>query len=239
MLLAVASFIGGSLERRKRRQMRPSGRVVLRRLKGRSGARLLFSQLILLVWLTAEYFSGRLTLDSIGVSRQISPLSAFAAGTLICAAFLAFWVWIIRRLGRADEFADLEVQALALVLPRSPNQKVLACIAIVFLNPLTEEAVFRGVLVHHFSYLSGGLGLPIAVGLAANLMNHLYQGLRLQVFHLGIFIVAVAILFSPLGLIGAVGFHFVGDLVPTLTARRDLHRYRARHSRASAARAAA
>ena len=123
-----------------------------------------------------------------------------------------------------------------LVLPRAPSQKVLACIAIILLNPLTEEAMFRGVLVYHFSNTSGYVILPLVLGFAANVFNHTHQGARLQVFHACFFAVAVALLYSPLGLLGAIGFHFGGDLVPIITARRRLLQYRARNLRRSSLR---
>jgi hypothetical protein len=47
------------------------------------------------------------------------------------------------------------------------------------------------------------------------------------VYHLAFYSAAVGLLFSPLGLVGAIGFHFGADLLPVIQYRAQLRAYRA------------
>jgi hypothetical protein len=51
--------------------------------------------------------------------------------------------------------------------------------------------------------------------------NHIYQG-KLQIAtHVTFYTIVVALLYSPFGLIGAIGFHFAGDIYPFMSLKRD------------------
>jgi hypothetical protein len=94
-----------------------------------------------------------------------------------------------------------------------------------------EELLFRGVLVYQTSLVLGSAWLPIAAGLAATIGNHWYQGRQAMLFHIPFFAIVVALLFSPLGLAGAIGFHVAGDVLPMFWFRQQLRQFRERHRR--------
>jgi len=229
-LAVILSSAIGTVLMSKHRRVRRNGRVALTRPTGRPGiSRLIFTASVLWI-LGMNVSSGHVTLHSLGVSPEVPSFAAFLAGLAFYAAFWGASTWAARRLGVEEQLSDLGVQALALLMPRSRSEKMIAWLAIVLMNPVFEETLFRGLLVHHLGEVSGHIGLAMAIGLVANSVNHLYQGARLMLFHAAFYGCAVAILYSPLGLVGAIGFHFGGDLIPIALFRRELRRYRLRHS---------
>jgi membrane protease YdiL (CAAX protease family) len=98
-------------------------------------------------------------------------------------------------------------------------------VSVCVLNPLNEELIYRGVLIFAFGNLIGDFTIVIPAAFLLNLVVHLYQGVGTLLFHALFFLTAVAILFSPLGLLGAVSFHFAGDLIPIATFPVQLRRW--------------
>jgi hypothetical protein len=88
--------------------------------------------------------------------------------------------------------------------------------------------MFRGILVHQLGILINNNWLAITLGLFVNIGNHIYQG-KLQIAtHVTFFTIVVALLYSPFGLIAAIGFHFAGDIYPFMSLKRDALNYRNR-----------
>lgn len=197
------------------------------------GTRLLLGQFYILIILMLGFLAQDLTLPSMGISESIHFIPALAIGVLAGIVFIYGTNWFIERIGMGDSLSDRSVAVIAQVIPRSKAQKVLAFVALSFLNPMTEEAFYRGVLVHHWHFVGQPIVLVAAIGALVNFGNHLYQGLPLQLFHLAFFCVAAMLLFSPVGLMGAIGFHIVGDVYPLIMAKSELERYRQRYSRVS------
>lgn len=89
--------------------------------------------------------------------------------------------------------------------------------------PWLEEVVFRGALVHALHAATGQVVLPLASGLAADLVLHAYQGWRNVAFHAVCYGIAVVLVFSPGGLVAAVIAHHIYNL---FVAAGDWHRAR-------------
>jgi membrane protease YdiL (CAAX protease family) len=94
-------------------------------------------------------------------------------------------------------------------------------------NPFTEELIFRGLLVHQFARVGAPLWLAVLVGALVNVANHWYQGRALVRSHLAFYAWSVVLLYSPVGMLGAMGFHFLADIWPSLYQRQMLEEYRA------------
>jgi membrane protease YdiL (CAAX protease family) len=87
---------------------------------------------------------------------------------------------------------------------------------VILFNPIYEETLFRGFLVHNLGIQVGNIYIPILVGYSVFIALHLYQGVPVIFQHTINYIFFMGFLFSPFGLIGAMGFHFGGDLFPFL-----------------------
>jgi membrane protease YdiL (CAAX protease family) len=181
----------------------------------------------------AYYFAGGWTLESVGVTRA-PPLLALGFGAL---AYLFFYYLVaavlpgFHRDPRAEARATLQATLALLPRARMPRIGVLAVLCV--FNPVTEELVFRGLLVHQATHIGLPLWLAVLAGAVVNAVNHAYQSRRAILQHLAFYGVAVALLYSPAGLLGAIGLHLVGDAYPFLRLRESLRAYRhlRRHSR--------
>jgi membrane protease YdiL (CAAX protease family) len=107
------------------------------------------------------------------------------------------------------------------VYPRSSLQKGAFTVAVVLLNPITEEWLYRGVAVVWLANQTHPLP-AVCFGLAVSLSVHAYQGLFLAPFQFAFHAIACALVFSPLGLLGAMGFHFLGDAYPMYRLRKQM-----------------
>ncbi|HMA93212.1 MAG TPA: CPBP family intramembrane glutamic endopeptidase [Polyangiaceae bacterium] len=208
------------------RRQRNGRRVRVRRPK-RFAVRLALTQIALLVMLGLTHRAGFWTLSSVGVSNQVEPLVAFAAG--FGEYFLFAWACSAFAVGvgamRAYSTAALRANALLLQPWRAQRALVLGVLSLA--NPVTEELYFRGLLVYQFHSLGAPLGIAIGLGAVVSSLNHAYQGRVLVLFHLAFYASAVALLYSPLGLCGAIGLHFAADVMPWLGYRKQLSHYRA------------
>lgn len=186
-------------------------------------------QLAIVVFLASELLNDQLRLTDIGFSNVVSLPSGLFLGAAAYPAVVGIYALLIRGLGLSRQDADHHaVLALRAFWPRSRSDKRLAFVAMCILNPWTEEILYRGVLLFALSANVGGVVFPITLGLGLTLAAHLYQG-PFNLFWHGLFFGgAVVILFSPLGLAGAIGFHALADLVPVVSLRRDMLQWRTR-----------
>ncbi len=161
-----------------------------------------------------------------GLHAELRPVFAlpagFAAYLALAAGYGAASCW----LGVEPALHKASMRANARAWPRARSAKLTALVAIAVVNPVIEELLMRGLLVHQWSLLLGSAQIPIAAGLLFNTGLHAYQGWRVQAWHALFFAPAVALLFSPLGLAGGIGAHFAGDTVPLFTLRRRIRRRR-------------
>jgi hypothetical protein len=177
---------------------------------------------LLALWFIAYgHFEGGWTWTAIGVSSTVSPPVAFAAGCCLYLVCRLSWAVVAWARGRAIEDAEAAFRVLAREWPRSRIAKSFAMIGDC-LNPFTEEIISRGMLVRLPVSLGAPVALTVAVGLLLNLGAHAYQGTCSLPYHAVIFVLSVMILFSPLGLVGAIGCHFVADVMPVLCIRRTV-----------------
>jgi hypothetical protein len=233
LLIAAFYFWGGIINARRHRfashaPETADGRPKLRRAPHSAGFNLLLWQLLLCGWLMAIAYPEQWTWASIGLKTQLPiALSAAIGFALYLALFVSNPVAV--RLGGDRRFLDEAVRSMAAIVPRGRGQKAMAWMALCVLNPVIEEVLFRGVLVYQTGLVLGSPWLPIAAGLVVNIGNHWYQGPRSMLLHIPFYAVAVALLYSPLGLVGAIGLHVAGDVVPMWHFRRNLRRFRERH----------
>lgn len=235
MLIAVFYFWGGVINGRRLRfanyaPVTATGRPKLRRAPHPAGFNLLLWQLMLGGWLAFIAYPEQWTWPAVGLKTEVPvALSAIIGFAIYLGLLISNRV--MARFGGDRSFLDGAVRSMAAIVPRGREQKTMAWIALCVFNPVIEELLFRGVLVYQTAIVLGSPWLPIAAGLLANISNHWYQGARSMRLHIPFYVIAVALLFSPLGLAGAIGFHVAGDVIPMWRFRRNLQQFRERHRR--------
>ena len=191
-------------------------------------------QAVIGLTLWTYYQAGAWTFDSVGVSRRVSPVVAFGVGLFEFYLFAVLVGVCVHVFGASTGYWRAVVRANAQLVPRGSARQVAGAVLVMVVNPFTEEFFFRGLLVHQFVFIGAPLGVALVFGALVTASNHAYQGFSLVPYHLAFYACVVALLFSPLGIAGAVGFHFGGDALPFLTYAWQLRRYRAlRRSRRS------
>jgi hypothetical protein len=115
------------------------------------------------------------------------------------------WSVRYRRLGRTE---------LLLVLAQT-----------VFLIPMLEEVVQRGVLVYHLGIVIASPLSTIAGGLLLFLLLHAYHGIDAMPSAVLFYAIVIALLYSPLGLVGCYGFHVGCNALFAWSVLRDRSRW--------------
>ncbi|MEZ5308850.1 MAG: CPBP family intramembrane glutamic endopeptidase [Pyrinomonadaceae bacterium] len=161
------------------------------------------------------------------------PIISFLLGAITYLFVLAFYGIYLRVFWDVQTATDESVNAIRIYWPRTNVNRIKGFIAVGLLNPIFEEWIYRGVLIGVLGGITGYYKTMAAMSLALNLLSHLYQGWKNLVFHIIFQTGATLIFLSPLGLIGSIGFHFAGDLVPLYLFPRNLKDYyrrrKARH----------
>ena len=225
-LLHLIGFIRSRIRLRRSGLDATTGRF-LRPPRGFGGS--VFSwQITLLFLLFYLYVAGGWTAESTGIKRELSWPLAFAIGVLAYFVFIYSLDFLLRGMLLADRLHDANVRTLARLWPRHRADRTFLLTGVCLLNPITEELVFRGILVHQSAIVFESVLLAVLLGLLINIGNHVYQGLAPLAVHIPLYFVVVAIIFSPLGLIGAIGFHFAADAWPFISFRRSLAAYKER-----------
>lgn len=237
LLMAAFYFFGGIINGRRLRfashaPVTAAGRPKLRRAPHPAGFNLLAWQLMLAGWLAFPAYPEQWTWATVGLKTEVPIALSAIIGFAVYVAIL-IRNRLATRVGGDRSFLDGAVRSMAAIVPRGREQKTMAWIALCVFNPVIEELLFRGVLIYQTSLVLGSPWLPIAVGLLVNISNHWYQGARSMRLHIPFYVIAVALLFSPLGLAGAIGFHVAGDVIPMWRFRRNLRQFRERHRRQS------
>ena len=160
----------------------------------------------------------------LGYSIIISPVEAAALGLAAYAVLIIGYDWSARVLG-VSEILTLEAQhVMRRMWPRRKRDHWKFYISVCVLNPFLEELIFRGILVSLLAYQSGSLVLAVMLGLSASIVAHLYQGWRLAPFHVLFHGMAIALLFSPGGLLSCIAMHFAGDFLPVVKGGQRMRR---------------
>lgn len=216
MLLVLVQITSALWSARKSR--RSSEPVLLPRRMPISRARIFLIWQIELVVVFALFFhTGRWTPASVGLAKAVEPFLAFLIGAIAYCAIVLVYTALVSAAGMTARQARSALRVNASLWPRTPGARLVAGLAIIGLNPVTEELLMRGILVHQFSRVLGSPAVPILVGLVLNALLHAYQGPKQVIWHATFYGCSIALLFSPLGLTGCIGFHFLGDALPILS----------------------
>jgi membrane protease YdiL (CAAX protease family) len=234
MLLSVLFWIGGIYSRRLRvakSSAQDRERPPLRRPPANTGSRCLRYQVMMALALWVLYQSSW-TFSTVGF-RQEFPIADFLCGVIAYGVLISILYLLFRMRGIVDSQADNTIINMAALWPREPRQKLAMWIGVCILNPITEELLFRGILVYQLGEAIGNTELAVLLGFFVTLANHAYQGPRSVLLHSVYYVFAIGLLFSPMGIMGAIGMHFAGDIVPVSLMKRNLKSYRARHRRSA------
>jgi membrane protease YdiL (CAAX protease family) len=230
--LSMLFWIGGIFSRRElaaKSSAQDRERPPLRRPSAKTGSRCLRYQLVMVLALWVLYPTSW-TFSSVGV-RQEFPIADFFFGVFAYGVLILLLHLIFRMGGVHDSQADNTMINMAALWPREPRQKLAMWIGVCILNPITEELLFRGILVYQLGEAIGNTELAVLLGFFVTLANHAYQGSRSVLLHSLYYVFAIGLLFSPMGIMGAIGMHFAGDIVPVSLIKRNLKSYRVRHRR--------
>lgn len=231
-LLAARNWYHGYSNRRKSHVVTDGAskeRPKLRRIESNMGTRMLITQGTLAGWLYIFSKHEGWNTSSVGLQSEWPPWLSLAVGFSVYGYFLLLVVIVVKRLGIYERVLDNNMQVLASLWPRNLKERRFFVVGVCLLNPIVEELLFRGILVYQFSLAIESHTLPIAIGLVASLGNHAYQGRLAITTHLPFYAIVVGLLYSPLGLWGAIGFHYAGDIVPFVNLKQSLTAYRNRY----------
>lgn len=239
LMIGAIYFWSGAIAARKRAKAvanssHEAARPRLRRPANAAGGALLRWQAVLAAWLALVAYPNAWTWETVGFKGPAPTIAGLCVGILIYAPFTALLTFCLRASGGLEKFADDSTRTMAGIWPRPRRHKVAAWIAFCVFNPVIEELLFRGVLVYQSALAMNSIWAPLLVGFAVSIGNHWYQGRRMMALHIPFYWVAAGLLFSPLGLGGAIGFHIAGDVVPVSMMARQLRDFRQRHRVSSA-----
>ncbi|MCW5312474.1 CPBP family intramembrane metalloprotease [Nostoc sp. KVJ3] len=212
------SIIQGALIKKQRKVERP---------KSGFGFYMLWNQISLIFFFSITYILGW-DAPAVGLKLEILPIFSLIIG-LICYGIFLLVLSKILNLLRISEIVQNDAYFVsASLMPRQKLQKILFMIAVCILNPITEELIFRGVLVHQLGLYINNNHLAICLGLFVSVLNHIYQGKLHIITHIIFYSFTVILLYSHAGLIGAIGFHFTGDIYPFMWLKHEVTNYKKR-----------
>ncbi|MBE9212850.1 CPBP family intramembrane metalloprotease [Plectonema cf. radiosum LEGE 06105] len=227
LFISAMHLLGGINQRQLIKKQQSEKGLKIERPKPSLGFSILITQISLILFLIVSYKNGW-NFTSVGLKFEIFPIISLIVGS-ICYILFTFGLIIILKILKLLEATEDDTYRVMLRLtPRQKLPKILFLIGVCIFNPITEELMFRGILVHQLGLFINNHLLAIALGLFINLGNHIYQG-KLQIAtHIIFYLIAIALLYSPFGLIGAIGFHFAGDIYPFISLKRSAINYRNR-----------
>jgi hypothetical protein len=195
-------------------------------------------QVAAVIALFVLYLRGDWNSASVGfvaTNSVLDVLYTILAGEIGFMAVVLSHLAAFALIGRLNVMRQLAARINLALWPRRPRERWVFAVAVMIVNPVTEELILRGVLVYQWGLLLGSPVVPILVAFVLNALLHAYQGWRMQVWHALFFCVAVTLLYSPWGLAAAITAHVFGDVMPFLHMRRNLQKVRA-HARVQRAR---
>lgn len=196
-----------------------------------SAGSILRHQVILLTLIISLGYLFGITPEDIGVSQTFGFVPAFILGFGVYLVLLGMVEATAYVLGIRDRLHDLSFETMRMIWPRRRKHKYIAIVAVCLLNPFTEEVLFRGVLVHMLGEQIGNPMLAAVLALTLSVLAHTYQGLWSAPFQFLFHGTAVLLVLSPMGLAGAFGLHFAGDLVPVAGMKKSMLEWRNRRRR--------
>ncbi|MBN3884815.1 MAG: CPBP family intramembrane metalloprotease [Nostoc sp. JL34] len=197
------------------------------RPKSSFGFLILWNQISLISFFSITYILGW-DAPSVGLKFETLPVFSLIIG-LICYCTFVLIVNKILKLLRVSQIVEDDAYLVSVrLIPREKLQRILFLIAVCILNPMTEELIFRGVLVHQLGIYINNYYLTIILGLFVTLGNHIYQGRLHIITHIIFYIFTVTLLYSDVGLIGSIGFHLAGDIYPFMWLKYQVNNYKQR-----------
>jgi membrane protease YdiL (CAAX protease family) len=172
----------------------------------------------------AMFYLDKGSIYEIGIKLEIDPFICFLTGFSLNISFQLLHGKIFHKFAIFKSTIH-NYRTYRSILPRKNRDKKILIISLVLLNPIYEEFLFRGILVYKLGLLIDNFYITIILGYIVFITLHLYQGISVIFTHTLHYILFILILFSPLGLIGVIGFHFGSDLFPFLTIRQTINEY--------------
>ncbi len=197
------------------------------RPKSSFGFYILWNQISLISFFSITYILGW-DAPSVGLKFEILPVFSLIIG-LVCYCIFVLILNKILNLLRVSQIVENDAYLVFVrLIPRQKLQRILFLIAVYILNPITEELIFRGVLVHQLGIYINNYYLAISLGLFVTLGNHIYQGRLHIITHIIFYIFTVTLLYSDVGLVGSIGFHLAGDIYPFMRLKYQVNNYKKR-----------
>lgn len=197
------------------------------RPKSGFGFYILWNQISLISFFSITYIIGW-DAPAVGLKLEIFPVLSLIIGLIFYCVFV-FVLSKILNLLRVSQIVENDAYLVTVrLMPRQKLQKILFIIAVCILNPITEELIFRGVLVHQLSLYTNNYYLAMFLGLFVSVGNHIYQGRLHIITHIVFYIFTVTLLYSDVGLIGSIGFHLAGDIYPFMWLKYQVSNYKQR-----------
>lgn len=200
-------------------KLRPDGSRKLPRPRKGTGWRALLWQLALCLFLWSELT--KWSWADVGVKHAVHPALAFVIGFVCYLLYSKLAQWIARALFGEAEYRDKAFNSIRNLWPSSARDKCHFWVAICLLNPIAEEIIYRGFLIFALGVLLDNFLLAGVIGISLGIAAHIYQGTFNLPFHLGFALLACGLMFSPLGLVASIGFHFAGDIIPVSSIRSE------------------
>lgn len=225
-LLATLLFVAGIKQRKAaNKQAEAETRPKLRRSPDHIGSRLLGFQFFCCMILILLFNHGGWSLETVGFKNEVPLALSLGCGFFVYLLFMSLLDICIQASGKYDEILVNNLITNVSLWPRQHSDRKKFMFAAWLLNPVTEELMFRGILVYQFALAIESHTLPIALGLAVTMGNHAYQGWGAMTTHVPFYFIVLGLIYSPLGLAGAIGFHVAGDILPFVWMKTNLRHY--------------
>ena len=169
---------------------------------------------------------GGWTASDLGILSFIDAPIGFALGLAGSVPFFTFLA-VLPRGRRATQIASrrADLAVLGQFLPRGRCWRILHLFDLVVFGSILEELVYRGFFVYLLGGLIGNVVVALSIGLALCLCLHLYQGVHRLGRHVAFYVIVVTLLYSPLGLGGAIGFHIGCNFLYTMNLKSVMRYY--------------
>nr|WP_243458484.1 CPBP family intramembrane glutamic endopeptidase [Nostoc sp. UIC 10630] len=188
---------------------------------------MLWNQISLISFFCITYIIGW-DAPSVGLKFEILPVFSLIIGLIGYCIFVLILNTVLNIL-RISQIVQNDAYLVSVrLIPRQKLQKTLFWVAVCILNPITEELIFRGVLVHQLGIYTNNYYLAIFLGLFVSVGNHIYQGKLHVITHFVFYIFTVTLLYSDVGLLGSIGFHLAGDIYPFMWLKYQVNNHKKR-----------
>jgi hypothetical protein len=228
LFAALTACVAGFRWLRRRRRLRVRGRLPPRpeKVPLASFAAWQGGLVLALAWCTLTH---RYSPESIGVSSTVSPVTALLTGVGEFYVYKELLQLVVPALGM-QRFFGRGVEGIARVIPKGRLAYAIALFLCVFVAPIAQALVYRALLVQQTMVIGVAPALAQLLGIGTSVLQFSYLGKRGIATGILAYVASVALLFSPVGLLGTLGFHYANaadsflGYGPRLRAYRDYRR---------------